>query len=339
MQRKNERFVERLPLVLDRPAYAYLLTALFCAAGLLLRFSAEPLLPGGYPFVTFFPAVILSSFLFGVRPGIFAGLVCGILSWYFFIAPAHSFVMNPAVATAMLFYTGVVAIDILLIQFMQRANYSLGVERERSRTLAENRELLFHELQHRVSNNLQVVAALLALQRRHIVDDVARKGLDDAAARLALIGRISRTLYDPSAGGQDARIFLTSLTDDILHASGREDIRAVVTAPDGVLLASDIAIPLALIVAESISNAIEHGLADRPGSIAVVLERGERELRLRVADDGRGLAGPVEPGEGTSLGLRIASALAAQLGGSFALEPGDGAGAVARLDLPTDQDS
>ena len=91
MQRSNERFVERLPLVLDRPVYAYLLTFLFCAAGLMLRFAAEPLLPQGYPFVTFFPAVILSSFLFGVRPGIFGGVIAGFASWYFFINSSNNF--------------------------------------------------------------------------------------------------------------------------------------------------------------------------------------------------------------------------------------------------------
>ena len=66
MQRSNARFVERLPLVLNRPVYAYALTLSFCGLALLLRFAAEPLLPDGYPFVTFFPAVILASFLFGV---------------------------------------------------------------------------------------------------------------------------------------------------------------------------------------------------------------------------------------------------------------------------------
>ncbi|ETI63770.1 histidine kinase [Sphingobium sp. C100] len=334
MQRSNERFVERLPLVLDRPVYAYVLTVIFSAAALMLRLAAEPLLPAGYPFVTFFPAVILSSFLFGVRPGLFGGMVSGLLSWYFFISPVHSFVMNPAVAMAMLFYAGVVAVDIVLIHFMQRANFNLAVERERSRALAENRELLFRELQHRVSNNLQVVAAMLALQRRHIDHDVARRALDDASARLALVGRISRALYEPSGKGQEIRAFLLTLTADILDASGRNDVTVTVTAPDSLALEPNVTVPLALVVAESVSNAIEHGLPDRAGSIHVMLENGSGELTLRIIDDGKGIAPDFEPGDGQSLGLRIANALAAQLGGRFALQPGAQGGAIARLDLP-----
>jgi two-component sensor histidine kinase len=335
MQRRNERFVERLPLVLDRPVYGYAISLVFCTLALLLRYAAEPLLPTGYPFVTFFPAVILSSFLFGVRPGIFAALLCGLLSWYVFIPPYHVFAINPGVVVAMLFYTGVVSIDILLIHFMQRANFHLAVERERNRTLAENRELLFHELQHRVSNNLQVVAAMLALQRRHVDHDVARRALDDASGRLALVGRISRALYDPSGAGQDMRAFLSTLTADIVEASGRRDVAVVVEAPSGLQLDPNVTVPLALIVAEAVSNAIEHGLPDCAGSIRVQLESDGGDICLQIADDGRGVAPDFQIGqEHPSLGLRIANALAAQLGGRFALLPGEGRGAVARLDLP-----
>lgn len=338
MQRTNERFVERLPLVPDRPIYAYLLTGVFCAAAFLLRIAADVLLPVGYPFVTFFPAVILSSFLFGVRPGIFAAILCGIVSWYAFIPPHGGFAINPAVLVAMLFYTGVVVVDIALIHFMQRANFNLAVERERSRALAENRELLFHELQHRVSNNLQVVAAMLALQRRHIDHDIARRALDEASARLSLVGRISRALYDPSGGGQDMRRFLTALTADIVDASGRQDIAITVIAPDGLQLAPDITMPLALVVAESVSNAMEHGLPDRAGRISVVLEAADGAINLQVADDGQGIAPDLAPdiaqAKVESLGLRIAHTLATQLGGHFMLTPAPQGGAVARLHLP-----
>lgn len=333
MQRKNERFIERLPLVLDRPAYAYGIILLFCAAAFCLRLAAGTLLPEGYPFITFFPAVILSSFLFGSRPGICAAILCGILSWYAFIPPHGTFIFNPAVAVALVFYAGVVAVDIVLIHFMQRANFNLAIERERNRALAENREILFHELQHRVSNNLQVVAAMLSLQRHHVDHDGARRALDDASARLALIGRISRALYDPSGKGQDMRCFLSALTADLLDASGRNDVTVTVDAHADVKLDSNVAVPLALIVAESVSNAIEHGLPDRAGAIHVTLAAEQDGLRLQIADDGKGIADDFDV-DRQSLGLRIAGALATQLGGHFALLPGVGGGAVARLDLP-----
>src|SRR5690606_15380980 len=95
-------------------------------------------------------------------------------------------------------YVIVMVVAIALIHFMQRVNFHLAVERKRSRELADTKDLLFRELQHRVSNNLQVVAAMLALQRRHIDHDAARRALDDAPASLALSGKICREMYQPS---------------------------------------------------------------------------------------------------------------------------------------------
>ncbi|MET0370290.1 MAG: histidine kinase dimerization/phosphoacceptor domain -containing protein [Sphingobium sp.] len=336
MQRGNERFVERLPLVLGRWWYAYVLTAAICLVAFLLRISVTAAMPVGYPFLSFFPAVILSSFLFGVRPGIFAGLLCGSASWYFFIPPFHTFAFAPGVGLALTFYAGVVAIDIALIHLLQRANYNLAIERERNRGLADNRELLFHELQHRVSNNLQVVAALLVLHRRHVTDESARRALDEASSRLSLIGKISRELYDPGGSGQSIRALLTTLAHDVMSASGREDIALLVDAPDEGGLTPEAVVPLSLIVAECVSNAIEHGFADCGGTIAVTLQLGRGgALSLCVADDGAGLAMNAAPlAGGGSLGLRIANALATQLGGAFVLEAGATCGVAARLEVP-----
>ncbi|MET0248307.1 MAG: DUF4118 domain-containing protein [Sphingobium sp.] len=332
MQRANYHLVERLPLAL--PAWqTYFLTTLFGLGALTVRLMADHLMPPGYPFVTFFPAVILASFLFGVRPGVYAALLCGILSWYWFIPPRMAFAFDRGTMIALAFYTAVVAVDILLVHFMQRANYHLSAERERNRLLADNRELLFHELQHRVSNNLQVVAAMLALQRRHVADESAARALDNAAARTALIGRISRALYDPLGAGQGMEAFLCTLTTDIMAASGRSDIAVSCQAPAGLSLETDVAVPLALVVAEAVNNAIEHGFAARGGAIALTLRQEAGATILTVADDGAGLAPDFAPVDG-SLGLRIAQSLAAQLGGRFMLEPGADGGAVARLELP-----
>ena len=44
----------------------------------------------------------------------------------------------------------------------------LDAERPKSAALAEQREVLFRELQHRISNNLAIVSALLNLQRAEV---------------------------------------------------------------------------------------------------------------------------------------------------------------------------
>jgi two-component system, sensor histidine kinase PdtaS len=336
MQRKNKRFVERLPLVPERPGVAFGVSTFLCLLALGARTWAGSMLPAGFPFVSFFPAVILSSFLFGVRPGIYAAILCGLFSWYFFIPPVMGFSLQANTLVAMGFYTGVCATDIALVHWMQRANYSLGVEREKIRNLAENREMLFRELQHRVSNNIQVVAALISLQSRNVSDGAARKALDEAYSRLNLIGKISRALYDPTGQRLDVRSFMESLTEDILEANGRRDLTFSLNIDENITFDPDMAVPLSLIVAEAISNAIEHGFPENgKGTIVLALSKSDDgKLVLEVADNGKGLPVDFQPERGGNLGLRIATALVHQLGGVFSLAPGPDGGARALLEIP-----
>lgn len=49
---------------------------------LLLRRMLDGALPPGFPYLTFFPAIILTSFLAGTRPAILCALLSGVAAWY-----------------------------------------------------------------------------------------------------------------------------------------------------------------------------------------------------------------------------------------------------------------
>jgi PAS domain S-box-containing protein len=125
--------LERLPLLGRRRPLAYGYALALSVLAWWLRWALDPIFPPGYPYLTFFPAVILSSFLFGRGPGTVAGITCGLLAWYFFIPPTHSFLLNARTAVALAFYAAVVTVDIALVHWMQRAGARLRAERERSR--------------------------------------------------------------------------------------------------------------------------------------------------------------------------------------------------------------
>ena len=313
---------DRLPLDV-RSSVAIAGTLGASVAALWVRFLAEGALPPGFPFVSFFPAVILVSVLFGARYGAIAAVLCGFAAWHFFIPPARMMTFGHGALTAMIFYVFVVATDIVIIHWMQRANRHLGLERERNAQLAQTRALLFEELQHRVSNNLQAVAGLLTLQRRRLTDPQAAAALTEASQRVALVGRISRRLYDTDETGRGLAAFLAALLDDVVEASGRSDIVRAVDCPEDVRLSTEQALPVALIVAESIANAIEHGLADpRAPRIAIVVTRDARGLMIAVEDNGGALPAGFDAAASDSLGLTIATILAGQAGGRFTLTGG-----------------
>lgn len=338
MRTEKNRFIrmfEHLPLAADRPwvGYGVSVLAVLLASG--LRIALEGAIPSGYPFLTFFPAVILTAFFFGRRSGILTALLGGLAAWYLFIEPAGTFAVNPSILVALLFYLFIVAVDIFLVDLAQVASTRLIEERERNRALAETRALLFDELQHRVSNNLQVIGALLSAQKRRVSDEAARHALEEAANRLTVVGRISRTLYRADGEQADMAEFLQRLAEAVLGASGRTDVTCQFNVEPGLTVAAERAVPLALVFTEALSNALEHGMPDRAGRVMVSMRhRADGFIQLSIDDDGSGLAPDFAMEKLNSLGLGIAQQLARQLGGEFRLAARtDGPGTSARLDI------
>ena len=71
----------------DRPALAYGLALLAFALALGARFALADILMQGFPYLTFFPAVILTAFFCGTRAGVLCAMLSGLAAWYFFIPP------------------------------------------------------------------------------------------------------------------------------------------------------------------------------------------------------------------------------------------------------------
>lgn len=297
--------------------------ALFIA-GSAVRFAADHLLPPGFPFLTFFPAVILATFLAGRGPGIVCGVLSGLAAWYFFVPPLYSFGVNSGVATAMLFYAFVVAVDIMLIDGLVHRQRQLEDNEIRLTLAAERERLLFKELQHRVANNLATVAAMLRLQRRQIAADphTAVDAIDRANARIELMGEIHRQLYDPVS-------LNLPLSQQIRRAA--EHARVVGSA-DHVQLYIDVAdarlevgrlMTLVLLITELLGNSFKHAFDGHSApAVRVTIERaGEGRLRLIVADNGVGLPEATQPPQPRrGLGTAIIQGFVTQLGGKMKVE-------------------
>jgi two-component sensor histidine kinase len=308
----------------------YMLAIVAWGVAFALRYGLAHWFPPGFPYLTFFPAVVLVAYYAGLRPAILTATLSGLASWWFWIGPT-GFDLGVATAVALGFYVFVVAVDIFFIVGMDGATQRLAREVERSTALARSRDILMKEVQHRVSNNIQVVSALLSLEARSAVDPGARRALADASARTALIASIQRNLANADGGTASFEDLARSIVDDALKAAARDDVTVSISS-DGAVLSADEGTPVVLIMLECVNNALEHAFAGGPGHIDIRLADGGMQRTLEVADNGSGLKA-TPSGAPTNLGLRIISALARQLGGECSLSAAN-PGTMARLTWP-----
>ena len=226
------------------------------------------------------------------------------------------------------------------IAFLQGAANLLGMAIERQRIEAnlraslEQRELLLKELDHRVSNSLQVVMSMLHLQAGSTADTGVRQLLLEASGRISAVARAHQRLRLRDGGGPIELIgYLDEVCRDLASSVGPCDFASTCPAP--VLVPSDRAVSVALVLIELATNAAKHGYADRlPGPIRVRLEPiAGQGLRLSVADDGQGLPADFALERSPGLGMRIILALAERLDGQIQASPREG-GAEYALVMP-----
>lgn len=290
------------------------------------------------PYVVFIPVVLATVLIGGGGAGFAMAAFSAIVGWYYFVAPFRSFGL-PSLedGIAMLFAWAAMVLMVLLVAALSRSIRDRVAAQDAAEAEAEARRVMFHELQHRVANNLQFVSALLGLAAGKVTSaEAGRAALADAQLRLRQMARLNRWLHDPEAGLRDLPALLGAICDQLRDAAGRREARfelavARETLPSGSLTA------VALLVNEAVTNALKH--AARPQQPLVVTVRLQREadmLELTVQDNGPGIAEPAgqtqQETPGDSLGLRVMAALAGQLGGR--LELANQGGTLVRVRFP-----
>ena len=208
-------------------------------------------------------------------------------------------------------------------------------QQQRTLLALAERETLLREVYHRVKNNLQVVQSLLNLQQRSLPEGPARTAIDDSVRRIRAMALVHEKLYQT---GTLSAVSLREYTEDLLRhlgeASGVHALGITLQADIGDVQGSlDVAVPYGLLVTELVSNSLKHGFADGcRGTVSVVLRRTAGVWVLRVSDDGVGLAANFDIHQLQSMGLQLATSLAAQLGGELQARPAQpgqaGTGAV-----------
>ncbi len=185
--------------------------------------------------------------------------------------------------------------------------------------LAE-KEILMHELQHRVKNSLVTAASLLALGKNSLPNDQSRAILANTEARLHTMAALYDQLNQTGRSDRiDLRSYLQALVEKLAQAYLAADGPVKIeTCLSPLELDPRRAMSLGLMVNELVTNALKYAFpAGRAGVIRVELAETADGATLGITDNGVGLA---SGNNKTGMGLRLAELLTMQLGGKLTIE-------------------
>jgi two-component sensor histidine kinase len=185
--------------------------------------------------------------------------------------------------------------------------------RRRERELL-TKDATIREVHHRVKNNLQTVAALLRLQARRICAEEGRSALREAMRRVSTIAMVHDTLSQGLGESVDFDEVLDRTVVMAVELAGADGPVRVERKGSFGQMGADNATPLALVLTELITNAVEHGLKAHGGTVTVCAERDGDMLRAVVRDDGTGLPEGFAAA-GAGLGTQIVQALVSGMRG------------------------
>ena len=170
-------WTERFPLFGHSPIFGLACTLALVGMAWQLRIATDALLPSSYPYITFFPAVIITSFLFGIRLGSLSAVMCGLIALYYFVGPGETF-STYGVVVALALYTFAVTIVLLFVRGIQSTNKQLIIEREISLGLAKAKAEVVVELEQRIAEKNQAIADLEESEiTTHLATETAGIGL------------------------------------------------------------------------------------------------------------------------------------------------------------------
>jgi len=183
--------------------------------------------------------------------------------------------------------------------------------------LVEKNELLMQEMNHRVKNNLLMVRSLI-----HLTEAESGIDLSDLAHQVTSISLVHELLHESETTEKiNIRSYLGRILESIFppHGSHHVVVENNIASADFSPKAAGV---VGLIVNEAATNAAKHAFTrSETHRFAVTLERpAPDEWQLTIENTGRPFPEDVSLENPTSLGLRLITMLASQLGGTVTLE-------------------
>jgi two-component sensor histidine kinase len=209
-------------------------------------------------------------------------------------------------------------------------------ERQRTKALLQEslreRELLLRELQHRVKNNMHMLAAMLSGAEREATSIEAKAALKDASMRFSAVSAVQQLLYSSERLETIGSTELVSTLVAGARSIGTGDLQTELQV-DPIDLPVDSALPIALILNELLTNAVKYGRpVDGAQRILVSFKAREDKINMVVHDNGPGF--DLAECRKRASGLGLVRGLLRQLSGSLTVTATSGSCCVASFPDP-----
>ena len=217
--------------------------------------------------------------------------------------------------------------DLLAASFEQVLDRT-RLERAKAAAEAELRasnarlEAMLSEVNHRVANSLQLVSAMIGLQKGVMTDERAREALEDTQRRIRAIAQVHRRLYTANDVEQvDLRDYLGALIEELGESWSSDAMpRTLTLMAEPIRVKTDRAVSIGVIVTELVTNACKYAYPDGAGEVRIRVAREDAQCLLVVEDDGCGMAVDEAP-KGTGLGTKLIRAMAQSLQTAVEYDP------------------
>ncbi len=299
-----ERLLYFLPAKQQTVATRYGVSALLMACSLVV-FAAMEAQSGFIGLYILLPAIFLAGLMFDRGSAFFATLlaVAGVL-WVLRLQ------LSSALTLPLLFFT-LIGIASAAFAELLRKEMEKVVASERSKTL------LLQEVAHRTKNNLAMLSAMVRLQSRTLGQE-ASDALEMTSQRIQTMAEVyDHLMLRDQTKIVDLKEYIGDIVRRLMALSGDKPV-AVRCELDEAYAHSEVAVPIAIIINELVTNSIKYGFPDeRPGQILIKLHT-NHELVISVSDNGVGMPGHEQARKG--FGSKVVALLVQQLNGQLVYE-------------------
>lgn len=206
--------------------------------------------------------------------------------------------------------------------FAGMAEDLLQDEAEQEERIRE-KSILLKEVHHRVKNNLQIISSIMNMQIRKAHMPETKRALSQVQDRIMGLSGVHRTLYQATNLTQiNAATLIEQIVEQSRAIGGPADTQVQITKTlDPVIIYPDQAVPLSMLVAEALTNAMKYiGTAspDQDPKLDISLKLADtNEAHLSIKNTRGAASGPTDDVPSTGLGQQLIRAFSTQLNGDL----------------------